>query len=31
MGEWIDQDKATEARKSMEQAGIIYGGSLPYR
>mgnify|MGYP001578482761 FL=1 len=29
--DWIDQDKAREAREGMEKAGVIYGGSVPYR
>ncbi|CCH59839.1 hypothetical protein TBLA_0C00180 [Henningerozyma blattae CBS 6284] len=28
---WIDEEKATNARKKMEEDGVIYGGSLPYR
>ena len=28
---WIDQDKAKTAREGMEKAGVIYGGSVPYR
>jgi alpha 1,2-mannosyltransferase len=28
---WIDEKKAEEARKTMEEKKIIYGGSLPYR
>ncbi|KAM0745921.1 glycosyl transferase [Meredithblackwellia eburnea MCA 4105] len=29
--EWIDQEKAAKARDDMAKAGVIYGGSLPYR
>ncbi|VVT54591.1 uncharacterized protein SAPINGB_P004152 [Magnusiomyces paraingens] len=29
--DWIDQDKAKEARKKMREAKIIYGGSESYR
>lgn len=29
--DWIDQDKAAEARKNMSEKKIIYGGSVPYR
>ena len=29
--DWIDEDKASAARKTMEQHNIIYGGSLSYR
>lgn len=29
--DWIDEEKASEGRKKMEQDGIIYGGSLSYR
>lgn len=29
--DWIDEDKATAARKKMEENHIIYGGSLSYR
>ncbi|KAH0835482.1 glycosyltransferase family 15 protein [Lanmaoa asiatica] len=28
---WIDEQKAADARKEMEAANIIYGGTLPYR
>ncbi|KAG8901133.1 alpha 1,2-mannosyltransferase 2.4.1 [Tulasnella sp. 403] len=28
---WIDEEKASAARKMMEQKQVIYGGSLPYR
>ncbi|KAI0298235.1 glycosyltransferase family 15 protein [Russula brevipes] len=28
---WIDEDKATEERRKMEQENVIYGGSVPYR
>ncbi|TRM66780.1 glycosyltransferase family 15 protein [Schizophyllum amplum] len=29
--DWIDEDKASAARKKMEENNIIYGGSLSYR
>jgi len=29
--QWIDEAKATEARKDMEKNNVIYGGSVPYR
>lgn len=29
--EWIDQEKARDARNSMEKNGVIYGGSVSYR
>ncbi|TPX26354.1 alpha 1,2-mannosyltransferase 2.4.1 [Coccidioides immitis] len=29
--EWIDQNKAAEARKEMEEKKVIYGGSISYR
>ncbi|KAI9065173.1 glycosyltransferase family 15 protein [Trametes sanguinea] len=29
--EWIDEQRATEARKKMIQDKVIYGGSVPYR
>ncbi|KAG5456374.1 MAG: glycosyltransferase family 15 protein [Olpidium bornovanus] len=28
---WIDQEKATAERARMQEAKVIYGGSLPYR
>ncbi|KAG9312396.1 alpha-1,2-mannosyltransferase [Chiua virens] len=28
---WIDEQKAADARKKMEEDKVIYGGSLPYR
>ncbi|EJF65959.1 glycosyltransferase family 15 protein [Dichomitus squalens] len=28
---WIDEDKATAARKDMVEHNVIYGGSVPYR
>lgn len=28
---WINQTQATEARDGMVKAGVIYGGSIPYR
>lgn len=27
--DWIDEDKASKARKQMEENNIIYGGELP--
>jgi len=29
--DWIDEEKASAARKAMDAAKVIYGGSLPYR
>jgi alpha 1,2-mannosyltransferase len=29
--DWIDEEKATESRKKMEEQGIIYAGSVSYR
>ncbi|KAJ7500510.1 glycosyltransferase family 15 protein [Mycena galericulata] len=29
--DWIDEEKATEGRKKMEEQGIIYAGSVSYR
>ncbi|KAI0763668.1 glycosyltransferase family 15 protein [Irpex lacteus] len=29
--DWIDEEKATAARKDMEKNQVIYGGSVPYR
>lgn len=29
--DWIDKEKAREAREDMQKRDIIYGGSLPYR
>lgn len=29
--DWIDEEKATKARKKMEDDRVIYGGSVPYR
>jgi len=29
--DWIDEDKASKARKEMEENNVIYGGSLSYR
>jgi alpha 1,2-mannosyltransferase len=28
---WINEEKASASRKKMEEDGVIYGGSLPYR
>lgn len=27
--DWIDEEKATKARKKMEDERVIYGGNLP--
>lgn len=29
--EWIDEARATAARKDMMEKNVIYGGSVPYR
>ncbi|KAJ7751529.1 glycosyltransferase family 15 protein [Mycena maculata] len=29
--EWIDEQKAAESRKKMEEHNVVYGGSVPYR
>jgi len=29
--DWIDEEKATKERKTMEKENVIYGGSVPYR
>ncbi|TFK29950.1 glycosyltransferase family 15 protein [Coprinopsis marcescibilis] len=29
--DWVDEEKASKARKAMADAKVIYGGSLPYR
>ncbi|KAI8998541.1 glycosyltransferase family 15 protein [Trametes punicea] len=29
--DWIDEERATEARRKMVQENVIYGGSVPYR
>jgi alpha 1,2-mannosyltransferase len=29
--DWIDEERANASRTKMEEEGVIYGGSLPYR
>ncbi|KAF9533004.1 glycosyltransferase family 15 protein [Crepidotus variabilis] len=29
--DWIDEERASTVRKTMQDNGVIYGGSLPYR